>query len=44
MEEVTIGLGLYAASKSALNSFTKAVANELVCKKNKSKYYYADDG
>ena len=33
VEEVTIGLGLYAASKSALNSFTKAVANELVCKK-----------
>lgn len=33
VEEVTIGLGLYAASKSALNSFTKAVANELVCRK-----------
>lgn len=32
-EEVTKGLGIYAASKSALHSFMKAVANELICRK-----------
>lgn len=32
-EEVTIGLGIYAASKGAVNSFMKSVANELSSKK-----------
>ena len=32
-EEVTKGLGIYAASKAALNSFMRAVANELSSRK-----------
>lgn len=32
-EEVTLGLGIYAASKSGLNAMVRAVANELSARK-----------